>query len=450
RREVRKAVTPAFEGMLVVGSGQLRIQNITPPVEELILTPSFVEFWLTNPTRTPILGAEAFLYNDRGTQLSSIYISGVGENSSDRFELPFITGRTAGVYSYTLEIKYRDADGKPNEITRTFSVNVVTEKTDVEEGERPARIIIQRINNPAIMYLGVNTRVPYTIVNAGKGGAYNVEVYVVDAEGNELAREYVGNIPPAGSSVEEVEIKFDIESEHELTMYAIYENFNESRNQVTRSFTQRVIAYRASVTDVAGFEWLEVGMQTNIEFSILNNGSEVLRNTTAVLSDSEGNRYGELFIGTIEPGTIKERLRFRNIMFWEAGGLDLMITVTYENESMQTFSFETNFSTMVSEPWTPDFGDDWGDSWPEDDWGMEVDGEGGEAWWVLWLILGGLAVAGVVVLVVFVKKGARKRENDEMENFIKAMSGGDVQPIPEPAATHEYAYSVEASNNDEE
>ncbi|MCL2077678.1 MAG: hypothetical protein FWH08_04645 [Oscillospiraceae bacterium] len=424
RLTTERRFTPVFE-TVVDDSGTLRIQSIVPPFEELIRTTTEVKFWLTNPSANKIKGAEVFLYDEKGRELNSVYISEMEANSTKEESLTFFTAATEGVYSYTLRLNYRNADGEANNIRKSFAVNVVTEKAD-EENSNPSNIRIQKIDAPAVIYAGVSTKVPVTLVNSGKGNAHNVELYIVDSEGNEVVREFIGNIPTSESVTEEIRLKFDVAREVSLTMYVEFENGDQSTGMSQRSFSQMVMDYRASVTDISGYEWgIEAGSPATIEFSVLNNGSEKLSNVNAVLRDGDGNMLAESFIGVIEPSSKKERQRFRNVIFSEPGAADLSIVITYENDDMMQFSFSSSFSAVINEPWVPEPSPENGDS-PEGERGEgeEVSGEGGGIpWWVWALIGGGVGTAGIVVLVIFLKKRAHKRESDEMEHFIKLMAG---------------------------
>ena len=417
--------------------GALKFQNITPPLEVLVRSRESVSFFLTNATDTAIRGAEAFLLDSRGTEVDSVFISKIDANTSQAEELSFVAGASTGVLSYTIRVIYKDANGVSHTLNRAFSVNAVSEKTEDPAAGRPASMRIQKIGNPAIMYSSVDTDIPYTLVNAGKGTAFNVEVYITDADGNEIVREYIGNIGASEVSEGKIKVRFDLVEEYELYLYVVYENANETENTIKRSFNQTVVEYRASVTDMAGFDWLMPGEMANIEFSVLNNGTETLRNVTAELKDSDGNVMSEIFVGTIEPGTKKERLRFRNVMFLEAGHQEMTIMVTYENESMRQFKFSNTFNAMIQDMsmfFPGGKGDDmferpgWGDD------GMFADTEeSGKkiAWWVLLLIGCGIGIPGLTVLFIFLRKRAVEKEGEEMERYVQMLAGGGVQPIPE-------------------
>lgn len=412
-------------------SGTLRIQSIVPPFDVLVRTQTPVSFRLTNPTKTDIIGAEASLYDTRGVQLNSVYLPVVMGNSMDELTLSFLSENTAGLHSYTLQITYTDADEKTHIINRQFTVNTMTELPETPEPYRPANIIVQRVDNPSAIYNNVATDIPFQLVNAGRGPAHHVQVYVEDLWGNELAREYIGTVLAADRATDKVRLRFDRVDEFELVFFVTYENADESTGSAFRSFSQRVIDYRASVMDIMGHDWLMQGEPANFEFSVLNNGSESLLNATAILTDENGTTHAEIFIGTIEPGTKRERLRFRNVTFWEAGMFELTISVSYENADMKEFTFSNSVSAMVNEMWRGDmnFGDDemvmWGNEWDF----MEADGEGGGlAWWIWALIIAGVSIPGLVVLIIFLKKASRKRENAEMENFIKLMAAGGTLP----------------------
>jgi hypothetical protein len=435
KHEARQRFNPSFSAVTAgEDSGVLRIQSVSPPADVLVRSNTSVEFWLTNPTAASVKGAEAFLLDAAGNEITSVYMSEIAGNSTTQQSLTFAAASTAGSTSYSIKVTYRDNSGVLRSLHRQFTVITVSELTDTGTG-RPGNVIIQRIDNPGAMYTNVDTSIPFTLVNAGRGVAHHVQVYVTDAQGNELTREYIGTLADAQRHEDRIRLKFDEVGERELTLHVSFESADESRGAAQRGFTQRVTDYRASVTDIAGYEWgLWQGEPANIEFSVLNSGTETLLNVTAYLVDSMGMQYSEVFIGTIEPGTKKERQRFRNVMFWEAAWVELTIKVVYENADMKEFSFTESFGAMVNEMWSGGWDDGmvWDGGWEESD---ETDAEGGGMAWWIWVLIGvGVAVPGIIVLTYFLRKSARKRENAEMENFIRMMAASGNAPA-EPATT---------------
>lgn len=423
-QSVEQKLTLNVEALYEEGedTGALKIQSIIPPVEVAPKSQSAVDFALTNPTNASITGAEAFLYDESGRELNSIYISEVAANTSTTYSMKFTTPDSEGAASYQLRVTYTDTDGQSCVVSKSFGVNVASSSASGDG--KPAELKIQKLNNPAAMYTNVSTKVSFVLVNAGKGAAYNTEVYVLDENGEEIAREYIGNIPAAESTESFYTVKYTLSGSYGATFHVEYENYDDSVGSISRAYTQQVSDYRASITDITGYEWMEVGYQFNIEFSVLNNGSETLQNANAILTDGQGNKISEVYIGNIDPSTKKERQRFRNISMYEPGAVDFTITVSYENSDMQLFEFSNVVSGNVNEAWVPDYGDGGGDWGIVDEFPVEGEEGGSLAWWAIALIAGGgaLIVAIVIVIVVKKKKKKNKSEDDDIDYFLKQLA----------------------------
>ncbi|MCL2637026.1 MAG: hypothetical protein FWD48_01520 [Oscillospiraceae bacterium] len=397
-------------------SGLLNLQNLSAPFRGELDSRENMSFSLTNPTSSAISGIEAFLYDDGGKEITSIYISEIKSNSSETFTLSFpVTGRT-GSRSYSLNITYRDAANTKRSINSSFSINV----TAGEDNERAAGIRIQSINTPAQTNTGVRTNIPFTLVNAGRGTAYNVEVYVLDEQGVELAREFVGNIPAGGSSFDtSFRLRFDDPDIYNLTFYAVSESADETLSQVSRAFELRVVNYRITFADVGGHEWIWNNM-TTIEFALINGGNEEMLNVNAELTDAKGNVFGQAYIGSVLPGEKKERVRFRDVFIWDdgMGFMELFIKLTYENKEMQEFpvyhSLNATFSSdggWVDPPWSDNWGDDW-----------EFEEESDTVWLVILIVsISVLLVGGIITFVVIRAKKKTRDEDDDIDYFLSQM-----------------------------
>jgi hypothetical protein len=402
-------------------AGLLRIQDIAAPIKIEIDTHAEMTFTLTNPTATEIKGVEAFLYNDSGILLTSVYIREAETFSSEIIPLSFpVTGRT-GARSYRLVVNYKNAENASKSLNGSFIMTVLT-SDEAEEDERPSNLRIQRVEAPAQIFTSVRTNIPFVVVNAGRGTAYNVEVYVVDESGAEIAREYIGNIPAAESAEGEIPLRFNDPGNYSLTFHAIGENADETLTAVSRNFEIRTVNYRVNIADIAGHEWIWNNM-TTLEFAVINGGSEEMLNVNAQLADEDGNVFGEVYIGTIQPGEKKERIRFRDIFIWDdgIGFMELSINLTYENEDMQEFPFSHTFTAFFSgDNW--DGGDDgWDDDrWPEVPW--DEDEESGSFWLIVALTGGALIVAGAVITIIVVSRKKKKRdEDDDIDYFLSQM-----------------------------
>jgi hypothetical protein len=426
---VSQYVSRSIPIRVVSDAGLLNLQNISAPLRADENTHANMTFALTNPTSVAITGIEAFLYDDTGRELTSVYIREAGAHSSDTVTLSFpVTGRT-GTRTYSLSIVYRDAANERKSIAGSFSISVIAG----EDTERASGLRIQRIQTPAQTNTGVRTTIPFTLVNAGRGTAYNVEIYVLNEQGIEIAREFVGSIPPSGSQDGTFTLRFDEPDTYNLTFRAVGESADESLSQTSRAFELRVVNYRVTITDVGGHEWIWNNM-TTIEFAVINGGSEDMLNVNAELADAEGNVFASAYIGTILPGDKKERIRFRDVFINDNGRgmMELFINLTYENREMQEFP--------ISHPLTATFMSDggwdipWDDPWVGDDW--EFEEESGSVWVVVLIVgISVLVVGGIIFAVVFRKKRKSRDEDDDIDYFLSQMKMDTLPAEPKEEIT---------------
>jgi hypothetical protein len=395
-------------------AGTIRLQNIMPPLKAELDTITTVPVALTNSSDDSVFGAELSIFDENNIRLFSLFISEIIPNSTHHETLSFyVTGRT-GSRNYELEIYYNDIK------TRTpFSLTAVAEGSETDE--RPADIRIQSIDIPSQIFTGVRTNIPFTLANAGRGTAYSVEIFVIDQYGNEVAREFVGSIPPQGSREGIFPLRFNSPDSLNLTFYAVAENADESFSQTSRAFELRVADYRVSITDVAGYEWIWNNM-TTIEFVVINSGNEAMLNVSAELADAEGNVFRQIYIGNIPPNDKTSRERFRDVFIWDngAGFMELFINITYENADLQEFSISHSLSATFMSDGGWDMPPDWDDD-RDNPWG-DFEEEAGNVWTVVLVIgISALVIGGIVTLIVVKKKRKTRDEDDDIDYFLSQM-----------------------------
>jgi len=426
-------------------NGKLKIQSVTPPIEAAIDDYTEVFFTVTNPTTSAVKNVEAYLYDENDNEITSLWIGTVDANTTMPLSMKFPIKGKAGSRTYRLTV----TNNKDITINSSFSFSAVAEE-DMNTDEKPANLKIQAVNAPSKMYCGTRTSVPFTLVNAGKGTAYNVEVYVTDENGVELTRKYIGLIPPSGSFDGEIKLKFDESDEYNLTFCAVCESFNGAVSSVSESFEQRVVTYRASIEDVTGYDWIYNGTAT-IEFAVLNAGTDTMYNVNAELTNENGDVFGKTFVGTIAAGEKKERVRFRNVYIDSMGEstMPLVINVTYENVEMQEFplsySMMGNFffdmgggGDFIKEPYPGE-----GEMLPE---GMEEPKPGITT---LFIIIGAavLVVVIIVVIVVIAKKKKKRSDDDDIDYFLSQLKLS--APPAAPVATNTPTYPTSSVSDSE-
>jgi len=432
---IKKSVTVTVKAA-AQSNGKLKIQSVTPPIEAAIDDYTDVFFTVTNPTTSPVKNVEAYLYNENDNEITSLWIGTVEANESKDLSMKFPVKGKPGSRTYKLTV----TDSKDLTISASFSFSAVAEE-DMDTDEKPANIKIQAVNAPSKMYCGTKTSVPFTLVNAGKGTAYNVEVYVKDENGVELTRKYIGLIAPSGSFEGEFKLKFDENGEYNLTFYAVCESFNGATSSVSEAFEQRVVTYRASIEDVTGYDWIYNGTAT-IEFAVLNAGTDTMYNVNAELANENGDVFGKTFVGTIAAGEKKERVRFRNVYIDSMGEstMPLFINVTYENAEMQEFPLEYSMmgtfffdnygggGMMIKEPY-PGEGE------------LIIDGEQPKAGIpILFIIIGAAVLVAVIVIVIVViaKKKKKRSDDDDIDYFLSQLklSAPPAAPVASSAPTY--------------
>lgn len=416
-------------------AGSLKIQSITAPASIPVDELTQIPFAVTNPTKTAITGAEITLYDMAGNTVDSLFISQMDPCTSVSYNFNVLASG-AGTETYTAKLVYENNDKEKHTDSKSFTLKITTREEAEEEAEKPSDMRIAKVKNPSQIYTGSNTEIPYTIINSGKGSAYNVEVYLTDSQGNELAREYIGNITASTKYEDNVKIKINEEGEQELTFNVYSENADGTSNTISKAFSQKIAAYRASILDVTGLEYIFEGSQSNVSFSVQNSGTVNMLNAEATLTDSNGQSYGSAFIGTIEANSRKEKIKFKNVMFNDTSLSELTITVTYENEDADVFSFSNSTAVTVNAM------DNGGDYYPGgdviiddgmntdvptdengeiigyDDLGNPIYAESGLPVWAIVLIaVGGAAVVAVVVIIIVKKKKKAKSDDDDMDYY---------------------------------
>ena len=416
-------------------AGSLKIQSITAPASIPVDELAQIPFAITNPTKTAITGAEITLYDGAGNTVDSLFISQMEPCTSVSYNFNVLASN-AGTETYTAKLVYENNDKEKHTDSKSFTLKITTKEEEEEEAEKPADMRIAKVKNPSQIYTGANTEIPYTIINSGKGSAYNVEVYLTDSQGNELAREYIGNITPSTKYEDNVKVKINEEGEQELTFFVYSESADGTNSTISKTFSQKIAAYRASILDISGLEYIYEGSQTNVSFSVQNSGTLNMLNAEATLTDSNGQSYGSTFIGTIEANSKKEKIKFKNVMFNDTSLSELTITVTYENEDADVFSFSNSTAVTVN---VMDYGGDYypggdviidggmnsdvpmdenGEIIGYDDFGNPIYAQSGLPVWAIVLItVGGAAVVAVVVIIIVKKKKKAKSDDDDMDYY---------------------------------
>ncbi len=399
-------------GSAGTASGDVKIQNISPQIGAEKGQEATITVDVVNGRLSGLSSVEVTLYDSNGAALYSNFVGKIEGQTSTSVTLKNVF-TSNGVKNLKIGVKYKDSENNVEEVTRSFTMNIG------ENAGESANLKLQNFVVPNIVFTGVKTEIPFTIINAGLGKAYNVEAYIVDADGKEYARSFVGNLGNTesgqNSSEQKLEIKTTEDGVKDMTLVLYVEDENYVSSTIERNFSVESVPYRISIKDVEEPGYVEVGYDAQFEFSVLNAGTEELYNATAKLVDDQGNQYAELYIGTISPGTEVTKKRLKPV-FQEAGTKQLQIVLSYENAEMNTFTLSYNCTAIdVQEPYVPEIVD----PVPEIDPGMEEQNTGLPVW--AWgLIIGGavVIVVGIIITVVVVKKKKKQKDDgDDMDFF---------------------------------
>lgn len=412
-------------------TGGLKIQSIDAPVYAQKDAKTDISFSVTNPTSAAVTGAEAYIYDADGNAVDSIYISSLEANSSTPLTMS-ITPTAVGKSSYKLCVYYLDGSNSKQTISQNFSTTVKTEVGTGDAAEKPASLKVASVDAPAVIYTNVKTAIPFAVVNAGKGTAYNVEVYVVDENGTEIARDYIGSISSSTKQEGSIKLKFTEAASHTLKLCFSYENFDETAGSASKEFDGRVADYRISITDFNDIGFAVEGEPTTLTFSVSNMGAMDLLNTNATLSDENGNLLATSFVGTIGANTKSENLKFKKVSL-PAGSYNIIITLDYENSDGEAFSAVSApvFANVMTYDEAygggggviiddPSFSTD-DPNVSYDEYGNPIEPSTGVPFWG-WILIsvGAAAVIAVVVIIVVKHKKKASDENDDMEYFYRS------------------------------
>lgn len=407
--------------------GDLKLQSVKAPLKANINEYSTVTFTLTNPTKNSVTGIEASLLDSAGNVVFSIFIPEVAANSTADFNLDFASAQI-GSQNFTIRVEYTDNDKVKQAMSRSFTTNFENKSdNDPTESSEPANVRIGKIDVPAKFYTGVKTEVPFSIINGGKGTAYNVEIYVTDDAGNELAREYIGNVSSAQKSESKFILKFNEVGEKTLNFNLYYENADNTSKEETKTFDINAIEYRIIIGDISNTDWLVENEATTIEFSVQNSGSIEMLNTTAKLVDQDGNEIANVFVGKVEANTKVDRQKFKNITF-SSTVTAININLSYENTDGEVFYVNSDAKNVTVNTYDSVYGgmdnfepmpDEGNDDIQYDENGNPIDPNApqGLQVWVYFAIGGGVLIVAIIVIVVVVKRKKTKNNDDDLEYF---------------------------------
>lgn len=339
-----------------------------------------------------------------------ISLGDIAGNSSASHTFTFKV-QGSGRKSYTLTVYSKDADNQWVTSSETVSFTVGSSSVGGQGGT--AKLKIAKLENPNVIYCGVKTDIPYSIVNTGKDAGNNCEVYITDERGNELAREYIGSVMPSSKYDGVIAVKFASADERTLKINVSWENPDERTVSTNKEFEQKVAEYRLTVGELTGAEWVYEGEPVTLSFNIANLGAMGLYNAQARLIDQDGNGLASSFIGSVSPNSKLENQRFKKVLIG-TNVTGVKIEFTYEDDNGAQYAVNSDlFPVTVQSNIVPDFPID-----PIDPIDPVIEPEtNGTPWWVWLIAVGGVAVVAVVVVTVVVKRKKKQDKSDDLDYF---------------------------------
>lgn len=274
---------------------------------------------------------------------------------------------------------------------------------------------------PAVVPAGQSFRAHFTLQNMSKKvKVSNLKVTFSGSDGallpnNGSSSTYIESIKPGKSvsgSMDFTALPSLEDRPYQLTFSVEYEDpdFNALSSQETVSVLIKQ-DQRASTTPVkVSPQEVAVGQEASLTFSIANLGKAKMHNARVSITEGQGLRPTEHFVGTVDAGASSNVELL--VMADEPGPVSAKVVVTYEDAEGKQNTLESPVEFLVGEPVKPN---DFPPLTPP-----SVDDEPADAGytWLPWLIGFGVLAGAVLVLVVWLRRRRRKREELDDLQFL--------------------------------
>lgn len=339
-----------------------------------------------------------------------------------------VTGYTKLVFNVT----YNEADGTKNTVALDYyvQVNGVTPQETDDNGKisTPRVIVTGFTTTPEEVYAGDTFKLTLNLKNTSKTTSVSNMLFDIQGtqEGTDANNTYAAFLPTAGSSTIFVDsiapnstksISIELKSKADLAQkpYVVtveMEYEDKDANAFTETASVSVPIKQEAKVDISSItlmpDYVEIGNEANVMFSIYNVGKTKLYNIN-VKFEADSISGGDTFIGNLDPGATGNVDAY---LAAQAATMDdgtVKILITYEDEEGKESSIEETMTLFVSEPYYSDMTEDWMIDVMEEE-------KSGFPWWGILLIV--IAVVGAALAVVVVwkkKKKAKRLAQEEME-----------------------------------
>ncbi len=336
-----------------------------------------------------------------------------------------------GYTKISFVVTYNEIDGTKGKTTLDYYVQVNGQEPASETGKisTPRVIVTGFTTTPEEVFAGDTFKLTLNLKNTSKETAVSNMLFDIQGtqEGTDANNTYAAFLPTAGSSTIYVDsiapnssksISIELKSKADLAQkpYVVTVNMeyeDKDANQFTETASVSVPIKQEAKVDISTVtvmpDYVEVGNEANVMFSIYNVGKTKLYNVN-VKFQADSVTGGDTFLGNLEPGATGNVDVYLSAQAATMDDGTVKVLITYEDEEGKEAVIEKTMTLMVSEPYFEEFIDD-----PMMMEGMEPE-KPGFPWWGIALIVAGVAGVGAgTFFVIRKKKRAKLQAQAELE-----------------------------------
>lgn len=336
----------------------------------------------------------------------------------------------SGYMPLLFDLTFENEQNALTTATLTTYVKVVgTTGVSADGTTSTPRVIVTGFStDPEVVHAGETFTLTLHMQNTSKATAVKNMLFDIQAASESTDTNYVAAafLPTAGSSTIFVDriapgatqdISMELEARSDLAQkpYVVNVKMNyedESVHPYENTASVSIPVRQEARVDISSIdvmpEFIEVGSEANVMFSLYNIGKTRLYNTSVkFVADSVSG--GDAYLGNVDPGATS------NVDVYLSGAAATMddglvkIEITFEDEAGEKTTIEKEMTLFVNEMMYPDDMDMMDDGMMDE--GMEPQG-GFRIWYV---ILPLVLIAAAVVAVVVIRKKKKKKEQELLE-----------------------------------
>ena len=335
-----------------------------------------------------------------------------GESRSIVLKLKASDQISSSMLTVSADLRYSyDAGGTISSATASEQLNVTANPTSNSSSSPVPNLIISDFSfGGSSVAAGEPYDLTFTVRNTGTLAVENIvavinggECFTINGTTNTF---YYTSIPAGGTKTQTIPLQTLATAKTGAQTVSIsfrYEYVDSgSRSSASADISLSIPVYQPDRLEFGTpslFDTAYAGMETTITMTYVNKGKGDISNVEAAISGDVDVLQASQYLGNFESG------KSGNISFvvtpWNAGDIDLTITITYEDANAETVTKEFPLTLSVMEMPGPIDPTD-----PVD----PIDPEptnSGLKWWV-WALIGLGVAAVVVIVVVSVKKKKAK------------------------------------------